>query len=175
MGFNYDGLAATIPAGKSAAGLEDCLDLLGLTLRYNLRSQSIEYHHESSSGWQPLTDRVAAFIRRVIAERFGVQDRANPDNPKPLKFGREIFHEYLDAIAYESECDPFLQWLEGLPEWDGERRLESWLAQIFTVADHSQDLAGWAGAFPFRGAVWRAFEPGLQARRNTRVYRQAAA
>ena len=62
-------------------------------------------------------------------------------------------------MLYEREVDPFMVWLESLPAWDKEPRLESWLCDVFK-ADGGCKLTEWASMFIPLGAVWRTYEPG---------------
>ena len=78
----------------------------------------------------------------------------------PLKFGRETFNEALDSLLFSREVDPFLEYLDQLPEPSGRRKLSTSIAHCFDVAEGYQDLAEWASQSIFLGAVWRAYEPG---------------
>ena len=53
-------------------------------------------------------------------------------------------------------------WLESLPAWDGEARLDGWLSRVFDVATDQADLAAWASRFLPLGAAWRTFRPGTK-------------
>ena len=157
--FAYEGIAAVIPQGRTSAGLRECFAYLGVAVRYNVRQQAPELHHEST-GWVAFNDRLRAFIRDTIAERFGLPPKAD-ESPRPLKFGRDAFNDYLNSLLYERAVDPFLLWLESLPRWDRVDRLSFWLTDLFEIPERPE-LAEWAGRFVFLGAVWRGYEPGTK-------------
>ena len=58
------------------------------------------------------------------------------------------------------ERDPFLDWLNDRPEWDCQRRLDTYLDDLFFAGD--DPLVKWVGQFLFLGPVHRAFSPGAK-------------
>ena len=63
-------------------------------------------------------------------------------------------------MCYSREVDPFIEWLESLPEWDGQSRLAMWLMDVFDTPPST--LAAWAGAFMVLGPIARAYSPGAK-------------
>ena len=149
----------TVFPEKDAASLEAALQSLGIDLRYNLRAQRGEMSRDGGRTWIAMTDRSIAALRRDIAERF---EYSTTRGPRPLTFGREAWKLSADALFYERECDPFMEWLESLPPWDGESRLSRWLEEAFVLEKGDDLLAAWAGRFVFLGAVQRAYVPGAK-------------
>ena len=160
IGDWYHDSKATVE-GKSADGLRECLLLLGIGVRYNVRGARTEIRHESFD-WTPLNDRMAAQIRDVIAKRFQTKQRANALVLQPLTFGRDTWMDALNAVLYENEIDPFQVWLENLPKWDKVKRLDSWLTTVFVVNPENETLGEWASRFICLGTVWRTYHPGTK-------------
>ena len=141
---------------KSRDGLATALRALGWEWRYNTRSHRAELRPRGDE-WREANDRLIADIRAEIPLRFKEAKRN-----KPLAFGRTAFEDSFAALLFHSEVDPFLEWLEALPAWDGEARLDGWLSRVFDVATDQADLAAWAARFLPLGAVWRTYRPGTK-------------
>lgn len=144
---------------KDAAALEAALNMLQVRLRFNLRSQRGEMSR-GGKPWIEMTDRSTADLRRKIAARFQYQRESR--GPAPLHFGEQSWTLYVDALLYKRECDPFRDWLERLPAWDGLDRIRHWLSDVFEVENEGNPLVSWASQFVFLGAVMRAYEPGVE-------------
>ncbi len=143
---------------KDETALESALERLGVSVRYNLRSQRPEMRRDGKE-WHEISDRQAASLKREIADNFTYQTtRGN----QPLRYGRETWREYLDALLFDREVDPFLDWLESRPAWDGVQRLDHWLGELFDVDDKANPLLRWSGRYLFLGAITRTYEPGAK-------------
>ena len=153
-------LAAFPTAGnvlpKSRDGLATALRALGWEWRYNTRSHRAELRARGEE-WREGNDRLIADIRAEIPLRFKEAKRN-----KPLAFGRTAFEDSFAAVLFHSEVDPFQAWLEALPAWDGEARLDGWLSRVFDVEAGQEALAAWCSRFLPLGAVWRTFKPGTK-------------
>ena len=145
---------------KDSETLSIVLTALFLDVRFNLRNRRTEWLGLGvldQDEWVATSDRKLASLREQIAREFYVDTR---EGPKPLAWGREAFHDTLNALLHYRERDPFLDYLDGLPEWDGFARLEGMLCNMFKVA--WSPLAEWASQFIFLGAVQRTYEPGCK-------------
>ena len=153
-------LAAFPTAGnvlpKSRDGLATALRALGWEWRYNTRSHRAELRPHGDE-WRDANDRLIADIRAEIPLRF-----KEAKKNKPLAFGRTAFEDSFAALLHRVEVDPFLEWLEGLPAWDGEARLDGWLSRVFDVATEQADLAAWCSRFLPLGATSRTYRPGTK-------------
>ena len=138
---------------KDADGLKAALDALGISCRYNVRSARVEFRDRQGK-WMPTTDRLESHLRSLIAKLF--QSRTS----QPLWFGTEAWRVLLNAVLFHVEVDPFIEWLEALPEWDGNLRFAGWLTQVFEA--ERSPLVEWASRFIFLGPMWRAFKPGYK-------------
>ena len=144
---------------KTREGLRAVLTELGFEWRFNLRAMRAELR-EHGGKWSPASDRLICDIRSQIPERF-TDTAGDGDSPKPLAFGRTAFEDCFGALLHRAEVDPFREWLEALPTWDGAERLDSWLATVFRVRE-SDGLAAWCSRFLPLGAVWRTYKPGTK-------------
>ena len=85
--------------------------------------------------------------------------------PAPLHFGGERWTECLLALLHERRVDPFKEWLETLPVWDGAPRLSGSIEAVFEVDSNHEGgaaLAQWASRFLCLGAIWRTYRPGVK-------------
>ena len=131
-----------------------------------------------------MNDRIAASLRDLLATRVfsvvepDVDEETGELNPlvdweirvpqdvvsgkvKPLKFSLVAWGDAVNVLLAKNEVDPFVEWLEALPEWDKTPRLDLWLTRCFIIYDRLP-LAEWAGRGVLLGAVWRAYEPGAK-------------
>ena len=144
---------------KDGAALRSALTALKVSLRYNLRKQKPEIM-EAGGDWLALTDRNSGALRDQIEQKFTYQ---TPQAAKPLRYGGEAWHTYCNSIFDEHEVDPFLVWLEALPDWDGVARCGGWLGECFELAPGGDPaLSAWASRFIILGPVWRTYEPGTK-------------
>ena len=145
---------------KNSRALKGALTQLRIEIRYNLRRAQAEYR-EFGGEWHEFNDRAMGNLRDTIAECFTYQ--TSRDGARSLHYGRETWEVCLNALLYHREVDPFLEWLESLPPWDGANRLDRWLRDVFTLANtNDPGLVEWVSKFVFLGAVWRAYEPGTK-------------
>lgn len=52
-----------------------------------------------------------------------------------LKVGVRMVSDAVEVVAQANAFNPVLDYLNGLPEWDGTPRIDTWLAQCFGAAD----------------------------------------
>ena len=143
---------------KDSETLSLCLADMAMDVRYNLRSHRMEWRGvrlTDPDTWSPVTDRSLANIREGIARQYFVQTK---EGPRALYWGRDAFSDTLNALAFHREVDPFEEWLEAGPKWDGQERLPGLLTELFGAPDDA--LSTWAGRYLFVGGVQRTYEPG---------------
>ena len=144
---------------KDGAALRSALAALDVSLRHNLRQQKAEIR-KGRGDWRVLTDRSSGALRDLIEQKFTYQTL---QAVKPLRYGGEAWNTYCNSIFDEHEVDPFLVWLEALPNWDGVARCEGWLGECFELAPGGDPaLSAWASRFMILGPVWRTYEPGTK-------------
>ena len=151
-----------IPEGKTRAGLIKALEWVGIDVRFNERSARMELQDtvEAAAGqpnWEPSDDLRGAELREMIADSCVYPGAKGPAR---LQFGRERWGDVLDAILNQRRVDPFKVWLDTLPPWDGEDRIDFWLGHVFEVGDIHEDLLSWASRSVLMGVVTRTDHPG---------------
>ena len=151
-----------IPEGKTRAGLIKALEWVGIDVRFNERSARMELQDtvEAAAGqpnWEPSDDLRGAELREMIADSCVYPGAKGPAR---LQFGRERWGDVLDAILNQRRVDPFKVWLDTLPPWDGEDRIDFWLGHVFEVGDIHEDLLSWASRSVLMGVVKRTDHPG---------------
>ena len=108
--------------------------------------------------WAPFSDRNSAWMREGIGNEYRYQTEAGKWSD--LRYGVESWAESVNALTALNEVDPFIEWLEQLPFWDGKPRIDMLLANLF-AADETP-LAQWASRFLTLGAIQRSYEPGCK-------------
>ena len=83
-----------------------------------------------------------------VSDKYGVQ------------FPQNKFTMALDAVADRRRFNPLLDYLNGLPEWDGVERVESLLIDYLGASDTHYTRA--VTRCTLIGAVKRAYEPGCK-------------
>ena len=139
---------------KDAHALEGALAEMGVEIRYNLRSMRVEYK-KGAGEWEKSTDRKQADLRLEIADKFSYTAQ---QGIRDLKFGKDSWDEGLNAMLFHRERDPFRDWLENLPQWDGNKRLANLLTDCLGAP--AGVLTIWASFYLCLGAIQRTFQPG---------------
>ena len=146
---------------KDSETLSRVLADMALHIRYNTRAHRVEWREErqtDSDAWEAATDRALADLRERIGRQYYVS--AGEGQPaKPLKWGRDAFHDTMNALLHHREVDPFAEWLRDLPAWDGNRRLDKMLLQFGAPDD---GLTRWASRYLYLGPVQRTLDPGCK-------------
>ena len=140
---------------KSKAALSTVLSDLNIEVRYDVRGKRDQFQRDGGE-WDQFNDRTSAELRDHIAENYGYQTSRGVT---PLTFSPEKWQESLNAMLASREVDPFIEFLERLPAWDGTERLGHFLKDALEAEGQ---LAEWAGRFLFLGTVQRAYKPGCK-------------
>ena len=149
-------------APATAAGLGQVLAALDTDVRFNVRSFRVELRYEGGD-WQPLAERTAARLREEIAEAFDEQGEEPRSKRRRLTFSGSGWRQAVNALVAVQEVDPFVEFLEALPSWDGVPRLNGWLDKCFHIDPGiPRSLCAWAARAVPLGAVWRAYKPGTK-------------
>ena len=148
-----------IKGGKTRAGLLAALDHLAIDLRYDERSARMQFRDATADfpKWTNSDDMCRAELRERIADKFLYVTK---DGKAPLAFSKDRFSDVIDALLNSRRIDPFKAWLDALPEWDGEKRLDFWLTGCFQIGDIDPKLLRWASYSVLMGAVMRTYAPG---------------
>ena len=148
-----------VKGGKNRKGLLNALESMAIDLRYNERSARLEFlkQAEDFQKWANSDDMIRAALRERISEEFLYTAK---EGPVPLTIGKDRFADLIEALLDSRRVDPFKEWLDNLPAWDGESRLDFWLSGCFTIGDITSDLLRWASSSVLMGAVTRTDTPG---------------
>ena len=146
---------------KDATTLSTILADAKIDFRWNLRAQIIEYREPGVTAekcaWTAVDDRFMSRVRDDISRSYYVMtDRG----PRSLHYGRERWDDSLNALLHWRQVDPFAEWLESLPAWNGTPVIDSILSSLFGA--EADPLSAWAGRYLFLGACQRAYEPGVK-------------
>ena len=148
-----------VKGGKNRKGLLNAFGVMAIDLRYNERSARLEFlkQAEDFPRWANSDDMIRAGLRERISEEFLYTAK---EGSVPLTIGKDRFADLIEALLDSRRVDPFKEWLDNLPAWDGEKRLDTWLYGCFKIGDISSDLLRWASYSVLMGAVARTYEPG---------------
>ena len=150
------GARTLVPSARIPEGLAYCLDSLGIGLRLNTRAKRYEYFLDGA--WRVADDERDAWLRGTIAKNFSARSGSN--EAMPLKYSAEMFLDLRRALGNGLRRDPFVDWLEALPPWDGVPRIDGLLGRLFGAEDGT--LVRWASRYIGIGAIQRAFQPGAK-------------
>ena len=119
-------------------------------IRYNDLARGIEV--EGKLPWKRTDkywkDEDVSFLYSWIAKHYAVQ------------FAKDKFCMALDVAAGKRRFNPLLDYLNGLPEWDGTERVDTLLIDYLGAGDNNYVRA--VTRCTLIGAVKRAYEPGCK-------------
>ncbi|MDE0004865.1 MAG: hypothetical protein OXQ29_19415 [Rhodospirillaceae bacterium] len=150
------------PLGYDAEGWAAVMEGLGVEWRWNVRMQRVEIRESGDADWTAITDNAEADLRLKSAAVYKTkQNQVKKWNPAKTKW--ELMRN--GALHY-AEVDPFIEWLEALPPWDGTPRLDTLLECLFTVVGGGVDprIVEWASRYLIVGGVQRSYQPGCELR-----------
>ena len=159
--------ADSIPAGS--IGVTEALSRMSVDVRCNLRTMGSEFRidnkelarklrHPPKEDWIEDSDDLDAVLR-VTTETtmtFG-----SGKSMRPASFSIQKWNDGILYARSENMVDPFMVWLESLPNWDGKDRLWDLVDTIWELAYPAEkDYSCWALATRLIAAVARTYEPG---------------
>ena len=150
-------------------GMAEVLRAAGLEIRRNSRSLDFEVRGiggqpakrtrgeaTQPGGWISLTDDTWAAINQFSYTNFGFR-RPVTETRSPARWLQKDMKEAFLNLCPEP-VDPFIEWLETLPAWDGEPRMRRlW---IDTLGMPDDELSNEGARRFLIGAIRRAYEPG---------------
>jgi hypothetical protein len=119
----------------------------GLILRYNAFAdvETVEGLGEEFDGI--LTDAAVRRLRYMIENKFG------------FKMPKDEFHEIVSDVCRYDSFHPVKDMFEVLPDWDGVKRIDTWLRDYAGVEDNPYTRA--IGRIVLVAAIRRILEPGI--------------
>lgn len=139
----------------------------GIDLRWNVRAMRVEYRatagpqgdwQTTDGKWTAWSDRFESSVLCHITRNYDRTD-TEKDKRRKLNYTTNEFARALHSASHRNEVDPFLEWIESLPQWDGTNRCEFLLSSIFGI-ESEDPLHMWASRYPFVGALQRSYDPG---------------
>lgn len=99
--------------------------------------------------WRPFEDEDYGYLRAAL-ERRGF---------KPVS--AEVAKTCVGMVAKRNRFDSAIQWAQGLPAWDGQRRIDTAMPTYFGTEDTPYARA--VGAYVFTALAGRCMVPGIKA------------
>ena len=158
-GAESKGTRKFIANARTAQGLSQALDAIGVDLRLNVRARRYEYRIRGQ--WLEADDERTAWVIQVIQARCSAKSATKDKETGQytgLKYSPETFHHLRLALGNNARVDPFLEKLQNLPAWDGVERIDTLLCEMFDAED--TPLVRWASRYAGMAGVQRALEPG---------------
>ena len=164
-------------------GFAEALYITNSKIRFNNRSFCNEVKLRNKP-WEKINDRIANLMIGTMESFIRVSKDGAEEKDEPFNIPKGNFYKWCDALneyvkefiqddntlpedyspvqkLYSSVSggyhDPFLHYLEEL-EWDGTKRLHTWLIEGVSCAD--TELNREASARTIIGAVARTYDPG---------------
>ena len=152
--------------------------IMGLRIRRNSREARLEGQYigfegatpeEDLTAWEPVDDFLEARLKHLLRDKV----RIAYDPPRVVD-GEEVeiykrykslsfIDTYIKSFYGRPEVDPFKLWLESLPAWNGENRLDGTLGACFDIsANKYPEFAEWCFKSVLLGAVARCYHPGAK-------------
>lgn len=122
---------------------------LGVECRHDLfRRRNLVGHHELQEFAGEFSDQAEVLLRKFIRQQFGFDP------------GKEHVKDAVLELCADNRFDPLLDYLDGLPAWDGVARLDRWLHTYLGAEDNAYTRQ--AGATWLLAAIARAKQPGVK-------------
>ena len=155
----------------NADGFRDACSYLGVELRFNAGKNVEEYRTgadcrlniQTGGEWRPVSDRVVADIAAKLELHCFMITGADKDgNPihKPYDISQRKIDAYIISVAASNAIDEPLEWLNGLPEWDGVERAKHLLRDILGAEDDAYTQT--VSLLGLAGIVARILRPGYK-------------
>ena len=145
--------------------VQEALKASNSSIRYNNRSNRFEILID---GQMPHQDYGLAHkvLTLHLRNNVFVAPREDGNTPTKLKQVKSLSEAdlHFTKIALDNEYDPFIEWLESLPEWDGVDRVETFMLRNWNLEDN--EFNRWVLRYIFVCPIVRAFRPGFPAKRT---------
>ena len=149
-------------SGSNAEDLRHAFGHFGIGARYDLRGKDVQFRLSEPPGdyaadsWIEPDDRLeAALQERICTGSVNISTRKAPNFIRP-------WARLVNAIVAEHQVDPFKEYLDSIPPWDGKKRLSPLLCDLFKAEGDA--LVRWAGAYIFLAVIQRTSQPGCKLR-----------
>ena len=156
-----EGVIAPDAIPRTIAGAVTAFGALGIQLRFNTLNAREEFRYGDDGEWTARVDGWESAVRADVEARFEWQP--NKDTPGgPALMTRDLLTAAIESQAWRNRENPMLTWLEALPPWDGEPRIDTWLSTLWDCAHNPPELLKWACCAPLIACCQRQEEPGTK-------------
>ena len=158
--------ALPVPITEDSVGLEIALQVVGMALRYDTRSASLQYTYHDPRGidWERMDDRAEGALWDAIA-RMCVFERAN-GGTVPARFIGQVRTDSRNTLQHNVSHDAFEEdYLNWLSPWDEVERVDTVLEDIFLLDTSLPDWRAMSVAASkaiLLGEMMRIVEPGAK-------------
>ena len=151
-----------VPIKKNAANVLQAFNSMGISFRFNVRAQSPQWKGvplTAEGKWCNTSDDIEGYLQELLTKKFATCS----DKPTEFKIGRDLWNRYIAALSHQLSMDPFVdEYLNTLPEWDGQARLAMLVMACFNVDEKDYALAAWIGEYIFMSCIKRTLQPGCK-------------
>ena len=145
---------------KSVRGLAAALEHCDISLRFDVRAMSPRW---TVNGIERADDeKLQAFIcQGILPDRcqFRLESKTGL-RIVPYRLSRTDWDEFCKAICWTQQFDPFSQWLDALPRWDGIERIDNLLVRCLGAPDNA--VTRFASGLPLIQACRYVTHPGFK-------------
>ena len=147
--------------GRGDLLIRNCLEALGSEIRYNVRDDLTEYSR-AGSAWASVNDNKEGALICEIERRCEMRQLAKSGEyeMRGVRVEQQAWTRTIQSICDANQADPFLDYLNELPKWDGQHRLSELFFELFDV--DMTELNEWALASVLIGCIERAVQPGYK-------------
>lgn len=126
-----------------------------------LRRMNVTFHFDSFSRKKIIEKQVGdALYRETVTDRHVIQLMFEIERDFKFSPPKDKFYDYCGYRAFLNEFHPVLDYLDGLPAWDGVSRSDSWLIDFGGAEDTPYIRA--VSRLVLVGAVRRVRQPGCK-------------
>ena len=143
-------------------GVEASLQYVGIELRLNTRGRLMQVRTTADPQWQTMKDEIDAKIKQRIYDccQMAIPVQGGGTRLVQASFKSVVWQESLLGLVEGIQVDPFMEYLLGLPAWDGVQRVEKLFIDGLKAVD--TPLNRYAGQGFMVAGVKRTFEPGVR-------------
>lgn len=125
-------------------------DICGKEIRYDRFTDKTRTRLVDSTKWHSITDGDAIHLRERLENVYSF---------RPI--GRELMRDSIISHCERHSFDSAIEWLQGLPAWDGQPRIDNFMAQYFGAEPNEYSTA--VGRYLWSALAGRCLVPGIKA------------
>ena len=173
--------SSALHVGKGSNGLMAALQKLGMEIRFNIRAYKPEVRSTGDAGeqiirawgriaetqpngWTLLNPPHSANLRELIGQQ--VSYPADNGQRYPLHFSIDQWREAISSLSAVQYADPFEEWVDELPEWNGEDLWTAFFTEGYGVVPgehYSPQYLAHGAKLILLPCIGRLYVPGIEA------------